>query len=665
MNQSSHTSVQNPQGFLHTGPGDMYVNIGTQLQEVSRNQFRRIAKDQLIRLRRVLVAPAGMGEARAVLAATGTVILQGEPGSGRTAAAKVLLREHHSETGVLQELLPGEEDELSLHNPALVGDRDQLLLDLSGADDRQWSMARVDLPALRRTVQERHAHLAVVMPHGAELDPELHYCRVELTRPPGLEVLRRHLHVQGMPHEQYAQPDVTVRAFLSEKRPMREIADFADLIGRAKQRARPDQDFAQWCAAAKKARNDRTKEVAALVRKLDEAPQRALLIAVSMLHGAHADVIHRAAALLLRTVDFPPEPTQLLQHKDLAERFGEISCETAVGGLVRFKELDYEAAVRAHFWDHMPDLRPYLGTWVADLAELNAPHVDTTVRTALVTRLAEQYLRTGNGSGLASLAERWSSSTAGRARLEAAVHALVCGLNDPAHARDFRRRIYDWCANRRLPGEFAQVLVRVCAEVLAVGHPDQALLRLYYLARRERGSTRALQALCDLVARSRGLRRRLLDRLAGSELSPPDLDIFLRTCDPLPLTVSSGAPRALLDERDVQRALTTCWHAALTSCPPSRWQPNAELWLHRAADSVGRHRELLLDVLVGAAERCGEARGEAYAALYACSRSAERTARGSVAHSLAVTEQLLCKITAAQSITHTMAAPASVRRTQP
>lgn len=665
MIQSSHTHLQNPQGALHTGIGDMYVYIGAQLQEVARQQFRRVAEDQLVRLRRVLVAPVGMGEARAVLAATGTVILRGEPGSGRTAAAKVLLREHHSDTGVLQELLPGEEDELSLHNPAVVGERDQLLLDLSAADDRQWSAARVDLPALRRTVQERHAHLAVVMPHGAYLDPDLHYCRVELSRPDGLEVLRRHLLMLGVPHEQYARRDATVQAFLAEQRPMREIADFADLVGRARQSARPDEDFAHWCAAAKKARNDRTKEVAALVAGLDEAPQRALLIAVSMLHGAHADVIHHATQLLLRTVDCPPEETQLLRHKDLAERFAEISCETGPAGLVRFKELDYDAAVRAHFWDHMPDLRTHLGTWVADVADVHAPHVDATVRSVLVTRLAEQYLRTGHGAGLAGLAEQWSSATAGRTRLEAAVQALTCALNDPGHARDFRRRLYDWCTHRRLPGEFAQVLVRVCAEVLAVGHPDQALLRLYYLARREHGSTRALEAVCDLVASSRRLRRRLLDRLAGSALSPPDLDIFLRTCDPVPLTEPSDAPRALLEELGVQRSLTICWAAALAALPPPRWQPQAELWLQQAADAAELHRELMLDVLVGAADRCGEARGEAYAALYACARAAEHTKRGGVTSSLAVTERLLDKVTAAGGTNRATAGPASLRGERP
>ncbi|MFF7690094.1 hypothetical protein ACFZB6_28605 [Streptomyces syringium] len=605
-----------------------------------------------------------MGKARATLAETGTVILDGTPGSGRTSAARVLLREYHQDGGAFHELLPGEKDELSLHDPALVEAGDQLLLDLSAADDRQWSAARADLPALRKAVHEQHAHLVIVMPHRGTLDPDLQYYRVEIQQPPGLNVLRRHLRMHGVPYEQYVQPDLTVDEFLRETRPMREIADFADLVRRARETARPDEKFAQWCATAKKARNDRQKEVTALVARLSEAPQRALLITVSMLHGAHADVIHHAAQLLLRTLDSPADGTPLLQHKDLAKRLEEISAETGPGGHVRFKKLDYDSAVRAHFWNYRPDLRPHLGAWVASVVDLNDPHVVPAVRDGLVERMAVQYLRTGRGDGLASLAERWSSEAASRARLEAAVHALTCGLNDPAHDREFRERIYQWCAHRRLRGEFAQVLVRICADVLAASHPDQALLRLYYLARRERGTTRALQALCDLTSSSRRLQRRLLDRLARSDLSPPDLGIFLRACDPVPLTDPSGTSRALVEENGVQRSLTTCWHAVLASLPRARWQPHAEHWLHRAADDTGHRGTALLDLLVSAADRCEERRGELFAALYASAREAERTAPRGPTRSVETTELLLHKISVAQGL-GPAPSPASAGETRP
>ncbi|WP_274912099.1 hypothetical protein [Streptomyces sp. WZ-12] len=382
--------------------------------------------------------------------------------------------------------------------------------------------------------------------------------------------------------------------------------------------------------------------------------------------GAHADVIHRATQLLLRTLRSPSDEVPLLQRKDLAERLAKISADTGPGGHVRFAELDYESAVRAHFWDHMPDLRPHLGTWAASVVDLHDPHVVPAVRDGLVTHLAGQYLRTGRGDGLASLAERWSTEAPSRARLEAAFQALTRGLEDPAHGREFRKRIYQWCLHGRLRGEFAEVLVRICADVLAASHPDQALLRLYYLARRESAPAQpALKALHDLVAGSRRLRRRLLHRLARYDLTSPDLSIFLRICDPEPLTDSSDTSRTLVEENGVRHSLTTCWHAVLAELPRAAWQSHAARWLHRAADSTGHRGELLLDILVRAAAQCGERRGEVLAALYASAREAERTAPGGPARSAETTELLLHKIGVAQGLNPAAPPPASAKGTQP
>ncbi|MEV5988051.1 hypothetical protein AB0L85_24040 [Streptomyces sp. NPDC052051] len=639
---------------MHTGIGDMYVTVGGQLDDADRFAFRRVADDQLAWLRRALVAPTGMGEARDKLADSGTVILDGPPGSGRTSTARVLLREYHQDTGVFQELLPDDEDELPLRDPGLVGAGDRLLLDLSAADFRRWTAAQSDLSALRKAVNDQQAHLAVVMPHGSALDADLQFYRVEIERPDPVRVFRRHLRVHGLPYEQYtqAESDPTAKEFLKEfpheQRPMREVATFADLVRRARE-ARPDDDFAEWCETAHRARDDRREEIALQVAELSEGPQRALLITLAMLHGAHADVIHEATQLLLRTVKFPWDDRPLLQRKDLAEQFKEVSAGTGPDGHVRFKELDYDTAIRAHFWDHMPELRRYLGTWTARSVDLTGPHVTRELRADLVARLAAQYLRTGHEEGLASLAEEWSATTPSRTRLEAAVHALACGLNHPAYGGSFRRQIYQWCAVKQLKGEFAQVLVQVCADVIAVGHPDQALVRLYHLARRERDSTRALTALCELVASSSRLRRRLLDRLARSALSPSELDIFLEACDPKPLIASYDNSRALIEERGVQDSVTRCWQAVLGGLPRAKWQRYAGRWLHTAADS-GRRGDLLLDLVVGAADRCEGKRGATFAALYASARAAERTCPAGAERATATTDRLLQKISAAQGL---------------
>ncbi|MFJ1901129.1 MULTISPECIES: hypothetical protein [unclassified Streptomyces] len=649
MSERSSTRVEGVQGPMHTGSGDMYVTVGPDLEDPGRPSFRSIADDQLRWLRRVLVAPGGMGTARAELASTGTVILDGTPGSGRTSAARVLLRESSQGSGAFRELLPGEEGELSLTDPGLVGAGDRLLLDLSAADAVRWAAARAGLPALRKAVHEQHAHLVVVMPHNGDLESDLQRNRVVIGDPPGPNVFRRHLRMHGVPCEQYLRPDPTVDGFLRQRRPMREVAEFADLVRRAREAGREGDGFPEWCVTALRSRTDRRSEVATLVARKRESPQRALLIAVAMLHGAHADVIHHTAQLLLRTTGSPPEEFPLLQRKDLAERLTEVSAGTGPDGRVRFTELDFDSAVRTHFWDHMPDLRQHLGAWTARSVDLNGTHVTRELRDGMVTELAGQYLRTGHGEDLASLAEKWSSTNASRARLEAAVQALTCGLNDPAHGRNFRERVYQWCAYKQLQGKFAQVLVQVCADVIASSHPDQAMLRLYYLARRERGTTQALGALCELVDTSHRLRRRVLNRLAGPRLSLAELGIFLSVSAPEPLTDPSDNGHALVEESAVQSALTTCWRAVLGELPQPDWQPQAERWLHTAAVS-GRLGGILLDVLVKAAGGCDSRRGAAFAALYASAGDAERTAPVGSAHAAKTTELLFQKICAAQGL---------------
>ncbi|MFF3285627.1 hypothetical protein [Streptomyces sp. NPDC003023] len=661
------TQVTGANGPMHNGTGDMYINFGADQQGSGRPSSRRVADDQLSWLRRVLVAPAGMGNARSELARTGTVILDGPPGSGRTSTARVLLHEHHRDSEAFRELLPGEEGELPLTHPELVGTGDLLLLDLSAADTARWDTAQADISALRKAVHDQHAHLVVVMPHGGAVDSTLQQNRVEIQPPCGAWVLRRHLRMHGVPAEQYLRPDPTVTEFLNKPRPLREIADFADLVRRARDGAAPRAAFSEWCAAAGKARADRSKEVAALVATSKESSQRALLITVAMLHGAHADAVHRIARLLLSTVGSPPDDRPLLEREDLAERLEKITAGTGPDGHVRFKELDHDSALRAHVWDHMPELRHHLDTWTARSVALKAPHITQELRDGLVTNLAGEYLRTGRPAGLVSLAEDWGSRNGSRAVLDAAVRALTCGLEDPAHASNFRGWIYDRCRHHKplTPG-FAHVLVRVCAEVIAAGHPDQAMLRLYYLARRQDGATGALEALCDLVATSHRLRRRLLHRLAGSELSPAELGIFLRAGVPEPLTGPGDNRRALVDEKGVQSALTTCWSAVLNGLPRPMWQPYAERWIHQVA-VAGHQGGLLLDLLVGAADLCEGRRGAAFAALYATARDAERTTPGGSSSATLTTDLLLQKICSAQSRNRPTAPPqaASPRGTEP
>lgn len=181
------TRVENSGGSVHAGQGDIYNYInyttGHFNQQTAGRSPRRIADDQLRLLRQRFVDPEGMGEARRLLAEHSTVILDGPPGSGRTAAARVLLYELHQGSGIFRELLPGDNEEVALTDAGLVGAGDRLLLDLAEADIQGWAKTRRDLSALRKAVQEQQAHLVVVMPQDGALESDLQLYRAKISHP--------------------------------------------------------------------------------------------------------------------------------------------------------------------------------------------------------------------------------------------------------------------------------------------------------------------------------------------------------------------------------------------------------------------------------------------------------------------------------------------------
>ncbi|MEJ8652622.1 hypothetical protein WKI65_32255 [Streptomyces sp. MS1.AVA.3] len=74
----------------------------------------------------------------------------------------------------------------------------------------------------------------------------------------------------------------------------------------------------------------------------------------------------------------------------------------------------------------------------------------------------------------------------------------------------------------------------------------------------------------------------MLDRLTRHSSAPADdARIFLRICDPVPLTDPGSAPRALVDEEYLQGCVTIGWREAFAQLPQSLWHVRAELAAHR------------------------------------------------------------------------------------
>ncbi|MBG0817566.1 hypothetical protein [Planomonospora sp. ID82291] len=634
MSDQIISSVLSDGGEVHAGRGDQYNSDGPQYNNCTfaasagagGKHPRTVADDQLLWLWRRFVHPGGFGRARRVLSSCGTVLLDGTPGSGRTAAAKMLLYELRSGPETFRELLPDEERE-GHPNVEGVGDGDLVWLDLATASERLWSEVHGGLPSLRKTVQERGARLVVVLPGGRveRLHPELGQYRVEITRPPGAQVFQRYLRLAGVPASDTVAPVPALSGFLRANRSMQEIAEFAERVARA--RSAPGAGgFATWCENARAAVTDRSAEVARFVAQLRRGPQRALLLTAAMLHGAHADAVHGAGAVLLRMVENPQEECPLLERADLVERLHEIHAEPDAHGKVSFRKPGYDAAVRAHFWRHMPELREHLQAWVEKT--VGSPDLDRGDRDGLVRRFAEQCLHDRYRTALVSLLWRWTAGPSrSELRLRAAAGLLEQGLQHDEHGRFFREKIFEWSLKEDLPDGLSQVLVEACWQTMAVRHPDQAMVRLHHLARREGRATRAREALVGLVRADPRLHRSMLERLCrhftgelGRREWPLDVDLFLELAEPRLITDGGTHAHAFLADTAVRERLAAGWSAAFRLRAPDEWTPQAHAWLS-AASRQGRYRARLVDVLMEGSER----RMDVRARLYVLARGVDRS----------------------------------------
>jgi hypothetical protein len=631
LNVPASVHVSRTVGPVHSGQGDLNAFSISLAGPKARNP-RRQPMDELRWLAQRFVHPPGFGKAREVLESRQTVFLDAAVGSGRITAAKMLLWELRFDTGKFHELMPQEEGSGARLNPDHVGEGDKVWLDLTEADRPLWSEVQAEMSSLRAAILENSAYLVVALPHYVEdLRPVFGPFRVRIDRPRAREVLHRHLSVEGVPRPEFF-PELN---FLKKERSPLEVAEYVQLIGEAREKD-PGGDFAAWCATAYQALYGREKEVADLVFNLGQGSQRALLLTTAMLHGAHSGIVHQATASLLRALEQPPEERPVLEHATLDRQLEEIHAELDTAGNVQFKELAYDSAVRTYFWTNMPEVHDRLRIWVGRTAD--SANLTDNERGDLIERFTEQCLNWRYRSTWVSLVEDWTNEHASARQLKAAALVLQRGLQDEKDSQPFRRQLYEW-SRSNLPDSRAEVIVAACRDEMMIRYPDEALVRLHHVARRERGS-RAREALVAVVGGDRRFLRQMLKRL--TDRSPEarwsaDVGLFLEIADPAALTDPGVRGYSLIAESTVRRQLTDGWRLVFTVLPYEKWTPRAREWiLHAAFD--GRCRDELLDVLVGGAEQSTDI----LARLYVMTRCPEPQA--------VVSGLLLQKINAAQGI---------------
>lgn len=656
MSADAESFVFASSGPVNTGTGHQFngltfiINTLQQLVRVGRDP-RAVAREHLLLLHRRFIEPRHFGRAAELLKANGSVLLTGAPGSGRRSAAQMLLYRLPGAEVQIRELLPDADPEDPSGKPVLdasaVDSGQRLLLDLSTSDETYCAVVLEQVPPYRNEVRDRGAHLVVALPrsHKHYLGSEFGSSVVEILRPKGREVFQRYLRSDGI-QPTSAQLDGGELTAQLDSAPMQHIANLARLVQRLKE-SEPRQEFPHWLSKALEALTEYSDEIAKQMTNLRSGRQRALLLTTAMFSGAQADAVFEATSTLRKAVQHPEDDRPRLEREDLAAQLTEIGAKADDAGRVRFTLLDYDRAVRTHFWTYRPDERELFRKWVG--TALGHGMLSSEDRDKVVTRFAEQALRTGRPDDLVILVECWLRRTDVRGPshlLPQAAKAVVRGLGNERHGLFFRRQLYTWSRDPRLSSDLAQVVVQVCSEVLALTHPEQAVVRLHHIVRRHSGvaDVMARDALLNLVNHDHRRYRQLLERVTSSpkasDYEAADLALFLDLADPGRLTDSQRRTQPLIADQAVRGQLVTGWNAVLSEPSSLRCTDRVGTWLACEDD---RDRELLLEVLVEA----GGGRGDLLSRLYVIARDWAHAPDDGQAKRIKVADRLNNKIDSA------------------
>ncbi|MGY3680030.1 hypothetical protein [Streptomyces sp. TE33382] len=600
MTEQDRVTVNDPRGPVNSGEGHQYVFYGAGTDWMIRRgvESLRIADEDRVRLADRFVPPVGYRVAADRLEKAGSVVLlKAPPGSGRRAAAIMLLHGLGEDGGADDDTARFEElpatDKDKEGNLLAPGARDRFLLDLSGiGDEETYAKAQRRLAVLRSQVQEAGAHMVVVLPSGMEhahpTDLEPH--TVTLGRPRGMAVVTRYLRMERMTFRPADLGSADLQR-LYGRSPMRELARLAGLVRVARDSGRFGADFAGWLDQAMHAVTDRAGEVGRQVASVRTTPERALLLTTAVFEEALADTVYEAWHGLMSTVRHEEETTTELARADFGERLAALGIERDSTGRLCFERLAYADAVRTYFWANFPGVRDDLRDWIDRAAGLRGLTTDDRVN--VVVRFAERSLAVGRPDHLFDLVVRWAGRATGASCDPRAVAALELGLSHERFGGWFRRRMYECARSGPLSDGLARVLITACLQSLGATHPDQAMVRLHYLAvRKGEAAGEAREALLDLTGRDRRLYRLLIDRLRDrTRREPRGAEPHLRLLAELLRSERTPDPPPWPD-------LFLGWEAVFSQPPTELWKPLVRSWLNAVAGDGTR--EMALDVMVGA-----------------------------------------------------------------
>ncbi|GAA0615192.1 hypothetical protein HPO96_25675 [Kribbella sandramycini] len=602
------TEVNHSDGPIHTGTGNQLNDIRYYESRPRKPRVTSVTPASLRELADRFVAPPGFQRAATVLARSdGLVILSGAAGTGRNAAALMLLRTGITADTVVRFISPDRETsavavERRIFEAEDVRDDDRLVLDLSEADGESFAELQDYLPALQPALEQRRAKLVAILPHphGESLKTELLPFVVEIRRPDMLEILRRRFAAEGL-----SATDLSGYrdAFGSSS-----IDALVRVVHRVREarHARPGIATDALLAEILNSAEKRRQRVAYAVKSLEAARPRALLIAAALLHGFSLQTVFLAQERLLESLRVADTEDHALEVPRVEQALAELTLELSVtpepGQRLLFRDLELPAEVLRHFWDEMPWLRGRLTGWVGDLVESGVGTLDRFDMATVARRFGAQCRRTRDADLAVRLVEKWSDDRY-QSQRSAAYTLLEELLDDDGTAPAARQLLYGWSRDARLSDGRAAIVVSACVKILAERYLDQAVVRLFWLADHSAPDVRlAAQDGLRQLAAEPGRRLAVIDAVLErwrfdpakfAAVAAPELLSIFRGTAALERIVA-GWQRALLESEGTrQSTLFRLWLRAYAEALTEGRSSDADAVQRLLAQVCAHHRELL------------------------------------------------------------------------
>lgn len=251
--------ISDTHGPTQTGDGNTQNNYLGPPAKI--RQPRQQPTDRLRWLADRFVKPPGFDAAAAALLKPGTMVLDGQPGVGRTTAAKMLLLGSSSEAEKVHELpLPETREETPFwHRTDSVEADGRLWADLSDPEQAGfWDAVENELPALHARALECNARLVVIKPWDAGLRSDFREFRRTIGRAPAEAVFCHLLRAEGLLLHGDAPG---LPGSLTGTPPMAVIQQFIGYVLDARDPSAGDGDLASWITAAEERASPREEHV--------------------------------------------------------------------------------------------------------------------------------------------------------------------------------------------------------------------------------------------------------------------------------------------------------------------------------------------------------------------------------------------------------------------